>query len=197
MYPFGMPKLWTDTIQAHRQEVRDAIVDTTIALVEEHGLLAITMSQIAEETGIGRATLYKYFPDVESILLAWHERQIGAHLTHLAKIRDHARDAGDRLRAVLEGYALVAHELRGHADADLSALLHRDANVVRAEHHLHAMIHDLVTEAAAAGDVRNDVAPAELASYCLHALTAANRLPSKAAVRRLVDITLAGLHPQK
>ena len=48
---------------------------------------------------------------------------------------------------------------------------------------------------AATGDVRNDVAPGELASYCLHALAAASGLPSKAAVRRLVTVTLAGLHP--
>jgi AcrR family transcriptional regulator len=43
-------------------EVRDVIVETTAALVAEHGLRAVTMSQIAEDTGIGRATLYKYFP---------------------------------------------------------------------------------------------------------------------------------------
>ncbi|MGH2817757.1 MAG: TetR/AcrR family transcriptional regulator, partial [Actinomycetota bacterium] len=74
-----MPKLWNETIEDHRREVRGAILDTTLALVAEHGLLSVTMSQIAEETGIGRATLYKYFPDVETILLAWHERQINGH----------------------------------------------------------------------------------------------------------------------
>jgi AcrR family transcriptional regulator len=66
--------------QLHRREVRDAILDTMAALVAEHGLLGVTMSQIAEETGIGRATLYKYFPDVEAILLAWHDRQFTAHI---------------------------------------------------------------------------------------------------------------------
>ena len=55
-----MPKLWTDTIQAHRREVRDAVLDATAALVGEHGLRAVTMSQIANKIGIGRATLYKY-----------------------------------------------------------------------------------------------------------------------------------------
>jgi hypothetical protein len=43
------------------------------------------------------------------------------------------------------------------------------------------------------GDLRDDVAPDELASYCLHARSAASSLPSKAAARRLVTVTLAGL----
>lgn len=83
-----MPKLWSDTIEAHRRTVRDATIDATAALVAEHGLRAVTMSQVAEATGIGRATLYKYFPDVEAILSAWHEREISAHLEQLAEARD-------------------------------------------------------------------------------------------------------------
>jgi len=58
------------------------------------------------------------------------------------------------------------------------------------------MIRDLLTEAAKTGEVRADVAPDELATYCLHALTAARSLPSKPAVRRLVTVTLAGLRPR-
>jgi hypothetical protein len=37
----------------------------------------------------------------------------------------------------------------------------------------------------------------ELAAYCVHALAAASRLPSVAAVARLVDVTLAGLRPSR
>jgi hypothetical protein len=59
------------------------------------------------------------------------------------------------------------------------------------------MIRDLLTEGAEAGELRDDVAPDELASYCLHALAAASTLPSKAAVRRLVMVTLAGLRPAR
>src|SRR5215211_6132328 len=102
MYTGLMPRLWTETIEAHRREVRDAILDTTAALVAEHGLHAVTMSHIAEATGIGRATLYKYFPDVEAILVAWHGRHVAGHLRHLAEVRDTAGDAGERLEAVLE-----------------------------------------------------------------------------------------------
>jgi AcrR family transcriptional regulator len=197
MYTGVVPKLWNETIEAHRREVRGAIVDTTWALVAEHGPLSVTMSRIAEETGIGRATLYKYFPDVEAILLAWHERQITGHLERLAEVRDRAGDAGERLEAVLEAYALISHGSHGHHDAELAAFLHRGEHVARARRQLHDFIRDLLAEGAKTGDVRDDVASEELASYSLHALAAAGSLPSEAAVRRLVTVALAGLRPPR
>jgi AcrR family transcriptional regulator len=190
-----MPKLWTETIEAHRREVRDAILDTTATLVGQHGLRSVTMSQIAGETGIGRATLYKYFPDVEAILHAWHHRQITGHLDYLAEVRDEAGDSAERLQAVLEAYALISRQSRGHSDTELAAFLHRDEQLLRARYQLHRMIRDLLRDAAQSGSVRVDVAPDELTSYCLHALGAASRLPSRAAVRRLVSVILAGLRP--
>ena len=190
-----VPKLWRETIEAHRRDVHDAVLDATAALVAHHGLLSVTMSRIAEETGIGRATLYKYFPDVEAIVLAWHERQITDHLNRLADVRDQAGTAARRLEAVLEAYAIISHDSRGHHDAELAAIMHRDDQVIRAEKELRLMIRDLVAEAAEMGEIRDDVAPDELVSYCLHALTAASHLPSKAAVRRLVAVTLTGMRP--
>lgn len=190
-----VPKLWEDTIESHRRTVRDAILHTTAALANEHGLRAVTMSRVAEETGIGRATLYKYFPDVEAILVAWHEQRINAHLDQLAHARDHAGDAGERLEAVLQAYALIARESHGHHNTELAAFLHGGHHVVQAQHHLHDIVRDLLADAAHAGHVRDDVMPNELATYCISSLDAAGSLPSKAAVQRLVTVTLAGLRP--
>jgi AcrR family transcriptional regulator len=189
-----MPRLWDETIEAHRRAVRDATLDTTAALVAEHGLASVTMSQIAAETGIGRATLYKYFPDVDAILVAWHERQVAEHLAQLAEVRDQAGRAGERLKAVLGTYALILHE---HHGSDLAASLHRGAHVAQAHQQLRDFVRDLLTEGAASGEVRDDVAPEELASYCLHAVAAARHLPSKAAVSRLVGVILAGLQARR
>ncbi|HEX2090521.1 MAG TPA: TetR/AcrR family transcriptional regulator, partial [Actinomycetota bacterium] len=204
LYTCVVPRLWTETIETHRREVHDAILDGTAELAAKHGLLSVTMSRIAEETGIGRATLYKYFSDVESILLAWHEREITGHLEHLSQARDAADDPRSRLKAVLEAYAFIDHEHHGSErrhrhlqDPALSALLHRGGHVARAHRQLSAMIRDLISEAARTGSVRGDVSPAELANYCLSALEAARTLPSKAAVRRLVNVTLDGLGPSR
>jgi AcrR family transcriptional regulator len=182
-------------MDAHRRGVCEAIMDATATLVAQQGLRSVTMSQIADGAGIGRATLYKYFPSVEAILLAWHERQIGAHLAQLAEVRDRPGDAGARLEAVLEAFALILRGSRVHHDTDLAAVLHAGEQVAGARQQLHGMIRELLTEAAASGHVRDDVAAEELAGYTVHALMAAGRLSSAAAVRRLVTVTLAGLRP--
>ena len=182
LYTSNVPKLWSRTIETHRHDVRQALLDTTAALVAKHGLRGVTMSQIAEQAGIGRATLYKYFPDVESILVAWHERQISEHLKVLVDTRDEATTATAALRAVLEAYALMSHERHG---SDLSELLHRGEHVAQAHQHLHAFIRDLIAKAAQEGSVRIDTSTDELATFCIqHASLCVRRLkePKKLTV---------------
>jgi AcrR family transcriptional regulator len=196
MYAENVPKLWTDTIEEHRRAVHDAALDAAAVLVAEHGLASVTMSKIAAATGIGRATLYKYFPDVEALLAAWHQRQITRHLAQLAEARD-AAGPGQQLEAVLETYALIQQRQHQHHGTEFAALLHQGEHVTRAQHQLHAFLGGLIAEAAEAGDIRDDTPPGELAGYCLYALTAAGGLPSEDAARRLVTVTLAGLRPAK
>jgi AcrR family transcriptional regulator len=151
------------------------------------------MSRIAEDTGIGRATLYKYFPDVETILGAWHERQVATHLQELVDVRDRITDPFQRLQTVLEAYALITNEAAKHNDAEMATAIHSREHITDAEHQLHHLVQSLVDDASAHGAIRDDVPSAELATYCINALAAAAMLPSKAAVRRLVAVTLTGL----
>jgi AcrR family transcriptional regulator len=189
-----IPNLWHDTVQTHRREVRDAILETTAALVGQHGLRSVTMSQIAEVTGIGRATLYKYFSGVEPILIAWHERHVSQHLEHLTQLRNQPGEPGGRLEAVLQGYASIAFERHQHG-AQLGALVHQGERTAAPEQQLRDIIRELLADGLAVGIVRDDVPLDELAAYCLHALGAAGDLPSESAVRRLALVVLAGLEP--
>lgn len=188
-----MPRLWTDTIDTHRHAVREAALDSAAAILREHGLRGVTMAQIAEEAGVGRATLYKYFPDVEAILVAWHQRQMRRHLDLLASVAQQAGDPAERLVAVLTAYARLSSQFGAHHDEPLVDLLHRDQQVADAERELRAMLKRLIRQAAASGAARSDVPPGELAEYCLHALGASRSAPSMAAIRRLVGVTVDGL----
>lgn len=191
-----MPRIWSQTIEAHRDAVREATINATAALVAVHGLTGVTMSQIAKDTGIGRATLYKYFPDVESILRAWHERQIDQHLKELLQVRDQTTGAAERLEAVLTAYAKAISHRRAHDDdGGLTGMLHRGEHVAAAHQRLREFLRDLIADAAAAGAAHRDIPAEELTLYCLHALAAAASLHDPAAVERLAQTTLTGLRP--
>ncbi|MBW3663923.1 MAG: TetR/AcrR family transcriptional regulator [Actinobacteria bacterium] len=194
-----MPKLWSETIEAHRREVRDAIMDAAARLAGEQGPLNVTMTQIAQATGIGRATLYKYFDSVEAVLQAWHQRQINDHLDRLSDVADRDAPPLELLGSVLLTYADLQRQRTDPDGAphvgDLATFLHGDHQLAAAEHRLRALVHGLVAAAADAGQIRSDVSAAELTTYCLHAIGAAGALPSNAAVRRLVEVTLTGLRP--
>ena len=189
-----MPKLWTDTIESHRETVHGAVLDAAAGLVAAHGLAGITMSAIAEATGIGRATLYKYFPDVDAVLAGWHERQIGRHMAQLADVAHRPGPPGARLEAVLNAYVQNAFGQRARHDA---ALLHGGEHTRHARRHLQGFLGGLIAEAQKVGEARGDIAADELAIYCLAALDGAATLTSKAATARLVVLVMATLAPQK
>lgn len=128
------------------------------------------------------------------------ERRPKADLSGLQRVHSDRLDGGQRssrrrsfARRRRRATRSPARGLRPHlprvarAQHELAAFVHRDKHVARAQQ-LRDMIPDLATEGAATGGPRDDVAPDELASYCLHALTVASSLPSKAAAGRLVRV---------
>ena len=184
-----MPRLWSDSIASHRREVTGAVLDATGRLVAEYGVAAVTMGQIAEAAGIGRATLYKYFPSIEAILAAWHRREVAGHLNALRAVRDRHAGHADALEAILAEYGRIVRESRPAR----APVLHADEHVVHARAHLLDLVAEALKEGVAAGTVRQDVAASELAAFCLHAMDAAAELPSAAAVTRVLRVTLGAV----
>jgi AcrR family transcriptional regulator len=194
MYHVRMPKRWAETVDEHRGSIRDAVLDATAELVTQRGLTGVTMAGIAEATGIGRATLYRYFPDVDAVLTAWHERQLATHLAHLTGIRARSSDPAAQLREVLTGYAHMSRR-RGGAVDSIAASLHSGPHAAQAVDQVSTLVTDVLKACVGSGAVRTDVPPGELAAYCLHALSAVGPATSGAALRRLVAVTLDGLRP--
>jgi len=188
-----VPKLWEESIDGHRRAVREAITEAAWKLAEKHGPLGLNMSQVAKDAGIGRATLYKYFTDVESILIAHHAQHVEGHLRDLDALRGVSEPVGPRLVAVVRAYASICFHRGRHSSADVSALVHRGPEVADAERRLRSVFAVLIQEAAAEGLVRSDVSSQELAEYCLHALPAASQAADLDQLGRLVRVVLDGL----
>ncbi|MFZ6870458.1 TetR/AcrR family transcriptional regulator [Undibacterium sp. Di27W] len=64
------------TSKSQQEQTRRTLIRTAVDLITEKGYDAATMKQIAREAGIGDATIYKYFPSKEKILLAYYELSI-------------------------------------------------------------------------------------------------------------------------
>ena len=61
------------TTKAQQDQTRRLIVRAAVELIGEQGFEATTMKQIARSAGIGDATIYKYFPTKEKLLLEYFE----------------------------------------------------------------------------------------------------------------------------
>lgn len=187
-----MPRLWHETIDAHRRAVHEAVLDAAAGLIAEHGFRGVTMSRVARDSGIGRATLYKYFPDSDAILVAWHERQVAGHLELLAAIRDRPGTASERFAAALGQYAEIVHGRERHS-GDIPLLLHGGDHADRARRQLVDVFGSLLREMTTTGELTTDSPVDELAQFCIHAADAAAAMPSLTATRRLVGTIQHGL----
>ena len=182
-----------ESVETHRRDTREAILSATAAVVAEHGLQAVTTARIAAKAGIAEARLCRYFPDLDAVLRAWHERQIANHLGYLDDVGSQSGAVTERLDAVLRAYAAVVHQTHVHRTTDRGKSLHREEELVHARQHLHGLVRDLLAEGARGGDIRADRTPDELAEQCLRTLSAAGAHSSAVAIRHLVAATLAGV----
>lgn len=183
---------WADA-EAHRRQTRAAILDATGAVVTEHGLPAVTVDLIAARAGVPVAKLYRHFPDLDTLLHAWHDRQVANHLAFLDDVGAQSRDVRRRLEAVLRSYAAIVHQTHEHRATRGGAALHRDEHLANARRHLCEVIRGLIAEGAESGEFRTDIPVADLADQCVCTLSTAGDHTSTVAIRHLVADTLAGL----
>jgi AcrR family transcriptional regulator len=185
-----MPRIWADTIDTHRRQVNEAILDATAALIAERGPLSVAMSAIAERAGIGRATLYKYFPDVESILVAWHARDFAGHMQRLEELSaaDEVSldDLADFVRAQRHHHPhSKGSNVLGALAQTLAGAEGVIANTIEPE--IMAVLTRLMTRLAGQGEVRGDQPPEVLARWVLHAVHAPGDLGADAVAQLLAD----------
>jgi AcrR family transcriptional regulator len=165
-------------------------MEAALALATERGFQKVSMSDVAARAGITRATLYKYFGDVDAIFEEWHRTTLHHHLAHFAEIAVGDGDPALKLAEILEIYALTVFR---HHGTRFASMLHRQDHARRAEASLVGLIEKLVAAGVRSGLFRNDIAPEELARFCHSSLSSAYMLADEQAVRRATKLLLDAL----
>jgi TetR/AcrR family transcriptional regulator, regulator of autoinduction and epiphytic fitness len=73
----------TQQAKSHR-----LILRTAVDLMTEHGYDGTTMKHIARTAGLGDATIYKYFPTKEKLVMGYFEQAMGDAVAQLQKTKD-------------------------------------------------------------------------------------------------------------
>src|SRR3954454_2283962 len=95
------------------EETRRRITESTVALHEELGPARTTVSAVAERAGVRRSTVYRHFPDEESLFAACSSHWRAANPTPDPAAWAAIEDPGERAATALR--ALYAFYGRTHA----------------------------------------------------------------------------------
>jgi AcrR family transcriptional regulator len=79
----------------------EKILQVARRLFVQQGYTATSMRQVAEETGIGKATIYHHFPDKQAIIMALLEQNQAKTQDNLARMRAET-DPRERFRVAAE-----------------------------------------------------------------------------------------------
>lgn len=92
-----MPKISAPTLEAHRAATIDRLLDAFGELVMSKGYAAVSLADVAAHAGLARTAIYNYFPDRESLLFSWTQREVTRTLAILEQEVAQAATSAEKL----------------------------------------------------------------------------------------------------
>ncbi len=101
------------TSKSQQEQTQRKILAAAVSLMTAHGYEATTMKQIAREAAVADATLYKYFPSKEKLLLGYFEVSVKTALADTLATPDLAEySLQERLQRMLDSLLDVLRDER-------------------------------------------------------------------------------------
>jgi AcrR family transcriptional regulator len=152
--PRGVP-----LTEEERDQVRRHIFHAASKLFVRNGFHETSMRQIAEEAGMGKSTIYGYFPRKEEILLFFVEEEMAGSHAMAARIADKSLHASDKLRVILHSLWIDLER-----NEDMVSLFTREVarlgeaatrRVVKKRLQFRAVLTEIIEQGIAEGEFRN------------------------------------------
>jgi AcrR family transcriptional regulator len=173
---------------------RERVLEAAEALFGEIGLKA-QMDDVAERAGVGVGTVYRHFPTKSALLEAVMTVR-GESMLRDIQAAASDPDPGTALRRYAS--AMADQQARNRALAEeMASEFDPPAVLERIKESLRQTVTELVTRAQAAGAIRSDIGPSDMAmllSGIAHAVELAGDL-GPTLRRRYLTIVLDGLSP--
>jgi AcrR family transcriptional regulator len=193
-----------DRRERKKQETRQRLIESAWDLFRERGYDHTTVSEITEAADVAKGTFFNYFPTKESIvdrIAVWRIEELGDHILGNSDVPESAVERIKLLMRAMGGefspeQGLVRHIVfarLGHQGRRESA------------HRFSSLLHELVVQGQARGEIRDDVEP----GFVAHLLMASffhhlgrwwhgdGDHPEEARLARVVDVLMDGLHGER
>lgn len=112
---------WSEARSSFKEDQRRAIAEAALAVLMHEGVPGLTMASLAKHAGISRQTLYRYFPDLDSVLAASVEGLPDADAEFRETILSQG-DPRDQLRLLVDSVIDVSGHGNGGIETFLAAL---------------------------------------------------------------------------
>lgn len=143
----------------HHGELRQALVDATLGIVQSEGTGAVSLSAAARRVGVSPQATYNHFRDKGELLAAAAEETVRALERRMREARDAAGSPGERLEATGLAYVAFAREraaqFRLLSAPELASKTRRPA-LAAAYEAAFAVLLEVIEECQGAGVVRRD-----------------------------------------
>ncbi|TBL44460.1 MULTISPECIES: TetR/AcrR family transcriptional regulator [unclassified Micromonospora] len=162
-------------LRADARRNREALIAKARELFAKN-CFNLRFDDFAKLAGVGTGTLYRHFPTREALAEAVYREELAA-LCDRARELHAALPADEALESFLRGFVahLDAHE--GLARTLATLMTTRSETLAEGAQALHQVIADLLTDAAEAGSIRDDVS-ADAVMIAINGICAAYDHPS-------------------
>ncbi|HYQ64899.1 helix-turn-helix domain-containing protein [Actinophytocola sp.] len=151
-----------------------------------------SMRAIAREAGVGIATLYRHFPTRESLVDAVYRDQVVRLTTGARELLGHLPPAS-AMRRWMDLFGDWIATKNGMLETLLAMIESGEIAHVRTRTELLAAITTILDAGRAAGDLRSDVSPEDIAASLIGIFTVAPRPQHEAKASRLLNLLMDGL----
>lgn len=99
--------VWEKSLNDHRSNRQDTIIETALQLFLEKDMSQITMKEIGSKAGISRVTLYKYYNSLHEIAFDVHSKVLSElHRNHRQQI-DKGENGAHKLQLYFESFVEI------------------------------------------------------------------------------------------
>jgi AcrR family transcriptional regulator len=187
--------------QRRNPQTRLAILDAAFDLCHERGYAAVTIEGVAAQAGVGKQTIYRWWPSKGLLILEAFRDRFDHQLTAPPSTDRPLAGLADHLQRTAE---LLNHPKYGRMLADLVAAAQHDPSLAKNfRDEVYRPTRDgtltRIREAQKSGDVRDDVDPDLVADLLFgplwFRLLVMQEPPTQAYAQQIIEATLTGLRP--